>query len=100
MVNSIIVATGSYIPPAIIPNTHFLDNEFYDNDGHKLERSNADIIKKLEEIIERIESEDIDVDELSAKVKEAVTLIKTCKNKIEKAELEVKKVVDGFDDQE
>ena len=44
-------------------------------------------IKKLEEIIEKIESEEIDVDELSAKVKEAVALIKTCKNKIEKAEL-------------
>jgi len=55
-------------------------------------------IKKLEEIIERIENEEIDVDELSAKVKEAVSLIKTCKNKIEKAEMEVKKVVDGFED--
>lgn len=54
-------------------------------------------IQKLEEIIERIESEEIDVDELSASVKEAVALIKTCKNKIEKAELEVKKVVEGFD---
>ena len=54
-------------------------------------------IKKLEEIIEKIESEEIDVDELSANVKEAVSLIKTCKNKIEKAELEVKKVVDGFE---
>ncbi len=54
-------------------------------------------IKKLEEIIEKIESEEIDVDELSASVKEAVALIKTCKGKIEKAELEVKKVVDGFD---
>jgi len=56
-------------------------------------------IKKLEEIIEKIEGEAIDVDELSAKVKEAVSLIKTCKNKIEKAELEVKKVVDGFEGQ-
>ena len=55
-------------------------------------------IKKLEEIIEKIESEEIDVDELSASVKEAVVLIKTCKSKIEKAEMEVKKVVDGFDD--
>jgi len=54
-------------------------------------------IKKLEAIIEKIESEEIDVDELSVSVKEAVVLIKTCKNKIEKAELEVKKVVDGFD---
>ena len=54
-------------------------------------------IKKLEEIIEKIESEEIDVDELSVKVKEAVALIKTCKSKIEKAEIEVKRVVDGFD---
>lgn len=55
-------------------------------------------IQKLEEIITKIEGEEIDVDELSAKVKEAVALIKTCKDKIQKAELEVKKVVDGFDD--
>jgi 3-oxoacyl-[acyl-carrier-protein] synthase-3 len=50
MVNSIIVATGSYIPPATIPNKHFLGNEFYGNDGNKLERSNSDLIKKLHEI--------------------------------------------------
>jgi len=55
-------------------------------------------IKRLEEIIEKIESEEIDVDELSLSVKEAAVLIKTCKDKIEKAELEVKKVVDGFDE--
>ena len=53
-------------------------------------------IKKLEEIIGKIESEEIDVDELSDKVKEAVSLIKLCKGKIEKAEFEVKQVVDGF----
>lgn len=53
-------------------------------------------VKRLDEIIEKIESEEIDVDELSDKVKEAVNLIKTCKSKIEKAEMEVKKVVDGF----
>jgi 3-oxoacyl-[acyl-carrier-protein] synthase-3 len=52
MANSIITATGSYIPPAVIPNTHFLNNEFYAKDGQKLERSNADIIKKLQEITE------------------------------------------------
>ena len=55
-------------------------------------------IKRLEEIIEKIENEEIDVDELSVSVKEAVSLIKTCKSKIEKAEFEVKKAVDGFDD--
>ena len=55
-------------------------------------------IKRLEEIIAKIESDEIDVDELSERVKEAVGLIKTCKNKIEKAEVEVKKVVDGFEE--
>ena len=54
-------------------------------------------IEKLEEIVNKIESEEIDVDELSAKVKEAVGLIKTCKSKIEKAELEVKQVVKDFE---
>ncbi len=53
-------------------------------------------IQRLEEIITKIESEEIDVDELSDRVKEAVKLIDTCKTKIEKAEIEVKKVVDTF----
>ncbi len=54
-------------------------------------------VEKLDEIIAKIESESIDVDELSIKVKEAVELIKVCKTKIEKAELEVKKVVENLD---
>jgi len=57
-------------------------------------------INRLEEIIQKIESEEIDVDELSEKVKEAVTLIKECKGKIERAQVEVKKVVDNFDSQD
>ena len=57
----------------------------------------AKAVQKLDEIIAKIESEDIDVDELSLKVKEAVDLIKLCKAKIEKAEMEVKKVVENFD---
>ena len=54
-------------------------------------------VQKLDEIIAKIESEEIDVDELSVKVKEAVELIKVCKAKIDKAEMEVKKVVENFD---
>ena len=54
-------------------------------------------IEKVEEIIEKIESEEIDVDELASKLKEAVALIESCKKKIEKAEMEVTKVVEGFD---
>jgi exodeoxyribonuclease VII small subunit len=54
-------------------------------------------VQKIDEIIIKIESEEIDVDELSVNVKEAVELIKLCKAKIEKAEMEVKKVVENFD---
>ena len=56
----------------------------------------SEAVKKLEEIIAKIESEEIDVDELSQKVKDAVELIQLCKEKIQKAELEVKKVVEDF----
>jgi len=68
----------------------------------KKERSKMVVVKysksleKLEEIINQIENEEIDVDELSEKVKEAVGLINVCKEKIEKAEVEVKKVVQTF----
>ena len=53
-------------------------------------------IERLDEIIGKIESDDIDVDELSLRVKEAVGLIKLCKAKIDKAEMEVRQVVDDF----
>ena len=53
-------------------------------------------IERLDEIISKIENDDIDVDELSLKVREAVNLVKLCKAKIEKAEMEVKQVVDEF----
>ena len=58
----------------------------------------ATAIERLEEIIAKIENEQIDVDELSEKVKEAVMLVKVCKDKIEKAELQVKEVIAKFDD--
>lgn len=54
-------------------------------------------MERLEEIITKIENEEIDVDELSEKVKEAVALVKVCKDKIEKAELQVKEVVEKFE---
>ena len=50
MANSIITTTGSYIPGKTIPNEYFLKHHFYDEDGQKLERPNAEIIKKLNEI--------------------------------------------------
>jgi 3-oxoacyl-[acyl-carrier-protein] synthase-3 len=50
MRNSIITATGSYIPSNRIPNTHFLQNVFFDAEGNRNPRSNQEIIRKLHEI--------------------------------------------------
>ncbi|OGC96173.1 MAG: 3-oxoacyl-ACP synthase [candidate division Zixibacteria bacterium RBG_16_53_22] len=47
---SVITATGSYIPPREISNEDFLRHEFLDSDGGKFEKSNEEIIGKLEEI--------------------------------------------------
>lgn len=49
-IHSIITATGSYLPPAAIPNSHFSEHRFYDSEGRRLERPNPEIIKKLFEI--------------------------------------------------
>ena len=50
MTNSIITKTGSYIPPDRVPNSHFLDNVFYDAHGQLLDRPNSQVIQKLHEI--------------------------------------------------
>lgn len=60
------------------------------------EEKYREAVEKLDGIIARIENEDIDVDELALRVKEAVNLIKVCKAKIDKAELQVKQVVEDF----
>lgn len=46
-----IVGSGSYIPPKVIPNSFFLDWEFYDPTSRtKFETPNEDIIRKFKEI--------------------------------------------------
>jgi 3-oxoacyl-[acyl-carrier-protein] synthase-3 len=47
---SVITGTGSYIPTEVVPNKAFLANEFYDSKGNKLQKTNQEIIEKLEEI--------------------------------------------------
>ena len=47
---SVITGTGSYIPTRIIHNSDFLQNDFYDSDGKKFDKTNEEIVNKLEEI--------------------------------------------------
>ncbi len=54
-------------------------------------------LEELEQILTDIQSGEIDVDDLSSKVKRAVELVKICKQKIEKTEMEVEKIVKSFE---
>ena len=52
--------------------------------------------KRLETILQEIESGEADVDELSARVEEGAALINLCREKLSSTELKVKKVVDAL----
>ncbi|MDO4703269.1 exodeoxyribonuclease VII small subunit [Tannerella sp.] len=54
-------------------------------------------IEKLRGIIRDIESGELDVDVLSEKVKEASRLIKLCREKLLKADEEVKKILETLE---
>jgi 3-oxoacyl-[acyl-carrier-protein] synthase III len=47
---SVITGTGSYIPSIEIPNEKFLNHEFFDSNGVKIDKANEEIIRKLEDI--------------------------------------------------
>ncbi len=47
MPNSKIISTGCCIPSEIITNAHFLEHEFYSEDGVRLEKPNPEIIETL-----------------------------------------------------
>jgi exodeoxyribonuclease VII small subunit len=55
-------------------------------------------LNELEEIISSIESEEINVDVLSEKVKRAAYLISFCKGRLRNTEEEVKKALSGIRD--
>jgi len=57
-------------------------------------------VEKLRLIVEDIESGELDVDILSEKVKEATRLIKLCKEKLFKADEEVKKILEELNPSE
>lgn len=46
-------------------------------------------IQRINEIVEKIEQEDPDIDQLSQWVKEATSLISSCQNKLENTEAEI-----------
>jgi len=54
-------------------------------------------VAEIEEIMAKLEGDDLDVDELSKDVSRAAFLIKYCKDKLRHTEEEVNKIIDSLD---
>ena len=63
----------------------------------KKEESYNEAIEKLRRIVAEIDKDELDVDMLSEKVKEASRLIKLCKEKLYKVDADVRNVLEELD---
>ncbi|MFW6202810.1 MAG: exodeoxyribonuclease VII small subunit [Marinilabilia sp.] len=57
-------------------------------------------VSEIEDILQRMENEELDVDELSAKVKRVSELVRFCRDKLKNTEDEVEKVLKEMDGEE
>jgi exodeoxyribonuclease VII small subunit len=53
---------------------------------------------EIEEILDKIENEELDVDELAEKVKRVSVLLKICKDKLQKTNEQVEQVLKEMED--
>jgi len=60
----------------------------------------TDAFVQLQDILDKIESGDLDVDELTDKVKKAAELIKFCKNKLYTTETEIENILSDLENEE
>ena len=54
----------------------------------------TEAMKKLEAIVAKIESNELDIDQLGENLQEAQKLIKLCREKLYKADTEIKKMLE------
>lgn len=50
-------------------------------------------VSELEEIVEKMENDELDIDQLSDQLKRAKELVKLCKDKLTKTDEEIKKLL-------
>ncbi len=60
--------------------------------------SYSEAMAEIEEILVKIESEELDVDELAEKVKRVSVLLKTCKDKLTKTNEQVEQILKEMED--
>lgn len=63
----------------------------------KKEKTYNEAIVELQQILDKIDSGDLDVDLLTEEIKKASALLKLCKDKLFKTDAEIKKIIDNLD---
>ena len=63
----------------------------------KKDISYTESIIEIEEILHQIENEELDIDDLSEKVKRVSVLLKHCKKKLHQTEADVQKILNDID---
>lgn len=63
----------------------------------KKDKSYTEAIQELQEILDKLESGDMEVDVLTEEIKKASLLLKLCKEKLYKTDTEIKKILDNLD---
>lgn len=59
----------------------------------KKEIKYEEAVCQLEEIVDKMENDELDIDQLSDELKRAKTLVKLCKDKLTKTDAEIKKLL-------
>lgn len=59
----------------------------------KKKETYSQAISRLEQIVSQIDNNELDIDELANKIKEANTLINFCQSKLTKADTEIEKIL-------
>ncbi len=68
MINSVITGSGHYLPNRIVTNDDFVNHEFFDDNGNRLEKSGEEITRKFEEITEIRERRYVEDDLLNSDI--------------------------------
>ena len=60
----------------------------------KKETKYEEAMAELQDIVRRMENDELDIDQMTAQLKRAQELIKLCKDKLTKTDEEIKKILD------
>ena len=59
----------------------------------KKEMKYEEALRQLEDIVEKMENDELDIDQLSDQLKKAKKLVKRCKDKLTKTDAEIRKLL-------